>query len=92
MNQETRAQAANGRTVRALDLFAVCLGYLRQTAMETMNSVRQSRNGTEAPQYIASQIQWVLTVPAIWNPTAKGFMREAAYIVSILTGCEQNPR
>ena len=26
-------------------------------------------------------IQWVLTVPAIWTPKAKQFMREAAYEV-----------
>ena len=24
------------------------------------------------------EIKWVLTVPAIWDDTAKGFMREAA--------------
>ena len=27
-------------------------------------------------------IQWVLTVPAIWTPRAKQFMREAAYEVT----------
>lgn len=27
------------------------------------------------------EIQWVLTVPAIWTPRAKQFMREAAYEV-----------
>ncbi|KAK3741108.1 hypothetical protein QZH41_013936, partial [Actinostola sp. cb2023] len=80
LNQETRVEAANGRKVRALDLFAVCLAYLRQIAMETMNSTRQSKNGTDAPKYMASPIQWVLTVPAIWDPTAKEFMRQAAYM------------
>ena len=29
-------------------------------------------------------IQWVLTVPAIWTPRAKQFMREAAYEVTWL--------
>ena len=29
--------------------------------------------------YQLSDIQWVLTVPAIWTPRAKQFMREGAY-------------
>ena len=31
----------------------------------------------------ASDIRWVLTVPAIWTDESKAFMREAAYRVSI---------
>ena len=31
----------------------------------------------------ASDIRWVLTVPAIWNDESKSFMREAAYRVRI---------
>jgi molecular chaperone DnaK (HSP70) len=31
-----------------------------------------------------TDIQWVLTVPAIWNDAAKQFMREAAIDVSVL--------
>ena len=36
---------------------------------------------TGADSYSAKDIQWVLTVPAIWTPAAKQFMREAAYKV-----------
>ena len=32
-------------------------------------------------QFKTDDIQWVLTVPAIWTPRAKQFMREAAYEV-----------
>ena len=39
----------------------------------------RARTGDES--YSASDIQWVLTVPAIWTPAAKQFMREAAYKV-----------
>ena len=28
-------------------------------------------------------VQWILTVPAIWTPGAKQFMREAAYQVML---------
>ena len=31
--------------------------------------------------YKPSQIQWVLTIPAIWSLSAKEFMRKAAYKV-----------
>ena len=30
-----------------------------------------------------NDIQWVLTVPAIWTPVAKQFMRKAAYEVRL---------
>ena len=39
----------------------------------------RARTGDE--RYNAKDIQWVLTVPAIWRPAAKQFMREAAYEV-----------
>ena len=32
----------------------------------------------------ASEFDWVITVPAIWDARGKGMMREAAYLVSIL--------
>ena len=34
-------------------------------------------------QFKEDDIQWVLTVPAIWTPAAKQFMREAAYQVGL---------
>jgi len=39
----------------------------------------RARTGDESVS--AEDIQWVLTVPAIWTPAAKQFMREAAYEV-----------
>ena len=40
------------------------------------------RQRTGDDNYNTDDIQWVLTVPAIWTPKAKQFMREAAYEVS----------
>ena len=68
--------AANGAVVKALDLFSVCLAYIGDKAMECVNASAQ-RGRT----YKSSDVQWVVTVPAIWEPTAKEFMREAAYKV-----------
>ena len=38
-----------------------------------------SETGDE--EFKVEDIQWVLTVPAIWTPKAKQFMRNAAYEV-----------
>ena len=72
--------ASNGAVVKALDLFSVCLAFLGDKAMECINA-----SGQRGKTYESRDVQWVVTVPAIWEPTAKEFMREAAYKV-----CEQN--
>lgn len=69
--------ASSGEVVKALDLFSVCLAYLGDKAMECINS-----SGQRGKTYESHDVQWVVTVPAIWEPTAKEFMREAAYKVS----------
>ena len=69
--------ASNGAVVKAIDLFSVCLAYLGDKAMESINASRQT-----GKKYQSHDVQWVITVPAIWEPTAKEFMREAAYKVS----------
>lgn len=33
-----------------------------------------------------NDIHWIITVPAIWAESAKQFMREAAYKVSLVKG------
>ena len=68
--------ASNGAVVKALDLFSVCLAYLGDKAMECVNA-----SGQRGKTYESRDVQWVVTVPAIWEPTAKEFMREAAYKV-----------
>ena len=59
----------------ALLVFSHSIRYLKDRAIEII----QERTGDE--QYSAKDIQWVITVPAIWKPAAKQFMREAAYQV-----------
>lgn len=68
--------ASSGAVVKALDLFSVCLAYLGDKAMECINA-----SGQRGKTYESRDVQWVVTVPAIWEPTAKEFMREAAYKV-----------
>lgn len=57
-------------------MFSHSIRYLKDQAIEII----QERTGDE--HYSAKDIQWVITVPAIWKPAAKQFMREAAYQVT----------
>ena len=77
MDRNTKLTARNGREVDALDVFSHSIRYLKDQAIEII----QERTGDE--HYSARDIQWVITVPAIWKPAAKQFMREAAYKVNI---------
>ena len=66
--------ARNGKSINA---FAQSIRYLKDQAIEII------RERTGDKQYCEKDIQWVITVPAIWKPAAKQFMREAAYEVYI---------
>ena len=75
LNLDTKIEAANGQSLPAKTVFAHSIKFLRE---EAVNIIRQE---TGDDSFKAEDIQWVLTVPAIWSPRAKQFMREAAYEV-----------
>lgn len=56
--------AANGRSLPAIDVFAMTLQFLKDTALQWCKSF--------------DKIQWIVTVPAIWNDAAKQMMRKAS--------------
>ncbi|KAK3099377.1 hypothetical protein FSP39_003542 [Pinctada imbricata] len=60
----------NNKEMEALKVFSSAIGYLKKHLMKTLNN--------RATGVQDSDIHWVLTVPAIWNDSAKQFMREAA--------------
>ena len=60
----------------AIKIFAIVLRYLKEKALAVI-----SDNATI--EYTVADIQWVITVPAIWEAPAKQFMREAAYEVRV---------
>ena len=64
----------NGNPYKAMDVFALSIRYLKGHLMKTMDE----RGVTS---YLGD-IEFVLTVPAIWRDSAKRFMREAAIKVS----------
>ena len=72
---ETKIQAANGKYLQAKSVFAHSIKFLKDEAVKVI----QQETGDDG--YSVHDIQWVLTVPAIWTPRAKQFMREAAYEV-----------
>lgn len=55
----------------AIDVFGESIRYLKEHALEQL-----ARTGTAGIS--DRDIQWVLTVPAIWDDSAKQFMRLAA--------------
>ena len=57
-------------------MFAYAIRFLRD---EAINFIRQE---TKDQSFKVEDVLWVLTVPAIWSPKAKHFMREAAYEVT----------
>lgn len=77
-------EARNGKKWPALDVFAKCLKYLKTVATNAVNE-RYLRSEKDNPDtnvmYKPDQIQWVITIPAIWSLSAKEFMRKAAYMV-----------
>ncbi|KAK3586349.1 hypothetical protein CHS0354_027316 [Potamilus streckersoni] len=63
-------EADGGKTLPAMTVFSSCIKYLVDHLFKTCED---RVSGVER-----TDIRWVLTVPAIWNDSAKQFMREAA--------------
>lgn len=76
VHRETKCNAENGREVKAMDVFTYSIRYLKD---HLLAEIFRSHLGDEVK---VTDISFVLTVPAIWDDTAKMFMREAAIAVS----------
>lgn len=68
-----------GKKMRAMDIFSISIKHLKDTLIQTMNS--RLAEGV----FSENDIDFVLTVPAIWGDEAKLFMREAAIQAGIKT-------
>lgn len=77
LDRNTKLVAANGKQIDAMIVFSLSIKYMKDEAIKTI------RQRTGDASYDAKDIQWVLTVPAIWSPGAKQFMREAACTAGI---------
>ena len=71
-------EATNGKRVRATVVFSHALRFFRNTCLKELSDMAIADH-----PITASDIQWVITVPAIWRQSAKQFMRYAANEVRI---------
>ncbi|KAK3611845.1 hypothetical protein CHS0354_040519 [Potamilus streckersoni] len=71
IKRDMTLESENGRTLPALRVFALTIEYLKKDLLDGIG-IKMMTVLDE------SQIRWVLTVPAIWDESAKQFMREAA--------------
>ena len=60
----------------AIEIFSLALKYLVAKLLKFISDT------TGLTTIHSGNIQWVLTVPAIWKPGARQFMRNAAYKVT----------
>ncbi|XP_062590302.1 heat shock 70 kDa protein 12B-like [Saccostrea cucullata] len=72
LSTDLKLHDISGKTMAAVDIFAKVIGYLKQHVLTRLKEMDSKLN--LAP----SDIQWVVTVPAIWDDKAKFFMRKAA--------------
>ena len=71
MNNSIKLISTSGQTLKAKLVFTEVLKHLcLQAMMEISDQL--------AFQLTKQDIRWVVTVPALWNESAKQFMREAA--------------
>uniref|UniRef100_A0A2I3G9K4 Heat shock 70 kDa protein 12A n=1 Tax=Nomascus leucogenys TaxID=61853 RepID=A0A2I3G9K4_NOMLE len=75
LTMDTDLTAANGKKVKALEIFAYALQYFKEQALKELSDQAGS-------EFENSDVRWVITVPAIWKQPAKQFMRQAAGLAS----------
>uniref|UniRef100_A0A8C6UN95 Heat shock 70 kDa protein 12A n=1 Tax=Neogobius melanostomus TaxID=47308 RepID=A0A8C6UN95_9GOBI len=77
--KDSSIAAVNGRTMKAMTVFTEALRFLKEDALKTIST---NSNNCE---FLPGDFTWVLTVPAIWDDSAKQFMREAATQAGIVS-------
>ncbi|KAK3594433.1 hypothetical protein CHS0354_000255 [Potamilus streckersoni] len=76
LTTESHVEETNGKTMLALDVFKESIKYIADLVMEKIEEAYGKKVHAE-------RIDWVITVPAIWNDSAKQFMREASVAAGI---------
>ncbi|KAM9414404.1 uncharacterized protein KZ484_023202 [Pholidichthys leucotaenia] len=79
LNTDVVIKDSNGKLMKALKVFSESLRFLKEDALKTITETLNRE------KFTASDCTWVLTVPAVWDPSAKKFMREAAVQAGIVT-------
>lgn len=74
LSEDVKIKSTDGKEMKAIDVFSAAINFLRGHLLDTLEKRATGVRETD--------IQWVLTVPAIWDDAAKQFMRVAAEKVS----------
>lgn len=77
LSRQTLLKDDKGLEMPAMKVFTECIRYLKDQLVQTCEDRSYGLH--------ADEIHFVITVPAIWNDTAKQFMREAAINAGIRT-------
>ncbi|XP_056013062.1 heat shock 70 kDa protein 12A-like [Ostrea edulis] len=78
LHRNTEIEDITGKKMNAMDIFSMSIKHLKNSMMDMMNK-------KIAFKILEKDIDYVLTVPAIWGDAAKMFMREAAVNAGILS-------
>nr|XP_022322385.1 heat shock 70 kDa protein 12A-like [Crassostrea virginica]XP_022322386.1 heat shock 70 kDa protein 12A-like [Crassostrea virginica] len=71
VNRQTVCADENGKECEAMTIFTYCINYLVESLLESVNKKITGKLEMK-------DIDFIITVPAIWDDTAKMFMIEAA--------------
>ena len=71
MHDETEMNDITGKVMKALDVFSICINYLKENLLTEINK-------RFAVDVSGKDVHYVLTVPGIWGNAAEMFMRKAA--------------
>jgi len=76
VDRNRKIVASNGQSFFLLDVIAQILSYLKERILKQIGEF--AHRG-----FKATDMDWVITVPAIWSARGKKMMREAGYKVCI---------
>ncbi|XP_061183705.1 heat shock 70 kDa protein 12A-like [Saccostrea echinata] len=80
VNRKTKCIDENKKELDAIVVFTHCIRYLKDHLLEQINKTLLTKSETKIE---VKDITFVITVPAIWDDTAKMFMRKAAEAAEI---------
>ena len=77
INRQSLAESFSGESFYLVEVIGFILKYLRDRLIEHLSQTPKPLKTTD--------FDWVITVPAIWDARGKRMMREAAYLVNIIS-------
>ncbi|XP_053376860.1 heat shock 70 kDa protein 12A-like [Mercenaria mercenaria] len=75
LTRETTISDVRNKEMRAIEIFSLVIEHIKECAVEL---IKGSHAGLLEPD-----IDWVITIPAIWTDSARQFMKEAALLAGI---------